>query len=89
MAKTLTTETLNWLGIDPGLFNFNICVIEAVDVKYVFVINIRFQINEKEQKRFFGDTLENVRNISSRVSESCEFVFNFSNWSRVVKASDQ
>ena len=70
MAKTLATKTLNWLVIGPGLFNFNFCIIELIDTKYVFIINIWFQVNEVERERFFDDTLENICNISSRVSEA-------------------
>lgn len=88
MAKTFATKTLNWLVISPGLFNFNFCIIELVDAKYFFIINICLQVNEEERERFFGDTLENICNITSRVSEGCEFVFNFGNWGRVVKISD-
>jgi len=84
MAKTLASKTLDWLVIGPGLFNFNFCIIELVYAKYVFIINIWLRVNEEERERFFGDT----RNISSRVPEGCEFIFNFGNWSRVVKIYD-
>lgn len=60
-AKTLTTETMIWFGIDPGFFNLNFCVPEVVDVINVFVITIRFLIDEEELERFFGGTLENIK----------------------------
>jgi len=53
MAETLAAKTLNRLVIGPGLFNFNFCVMELVDAKYVFIINIWLQVNEEEQERFF------------------------------------
>jgi hypothetical protein len=55
MAEALATETLNWLVVWSGFFNFYLSIVKVVNFKDIFVVDI--QINEKERERLFRGSM--------------------------------